>query len=136
MGKVILLDISRLQKDKDDLLTIAIGGNSGVLVLRGFANGKFTCARESGATAETAERFSKDVRYAASAAGQSKGDFKSSWQCEWAIPFAALGIKPEAGKTLPFNLGIHRSEDGVQRYLESPQGEIWQLDPATELKFK
>jgi len=134
--KVILMDINRLQPDGDDEVTIAVGGNQGVLVLRGCPNEKFNCTPQSGATAEAATRLSNGVRYAASFAGQSKGDFKSSWQCEWAIPFNALGIKPDAGKTLPFNLGIHRNEDGGQRYLESPQGEIWQLDQTTELKLK
>jgi len=134
--KVILMDINRLHKDKNDEVTIAIGFTQGAVLLCGFANGKFTCSAEAGAPPENAARLQEEIRYAASCAGQSKDDFKSSWQCEWAIPFAALEYSPLAGKTLPFNLGVRRSEDEVWRFLERPQGEIWQLDPVTQLKFK
>ena len=76
------------------------------------------------------------MRFSAKPYGKTKNDWKSGWRAEWAIPFAALGIKPEAGKRLGFNLGLYRAEDGLWRCLEGTQAENWRLDQAAQLQFK
>ena len=137
---VVLFDIGKLSTGsawgKDDGAELCIAGDAGTFVLRGFAGGTRVSAADAGVPADVAERLGQAARFVAKPYGKTKGDWKSGWRGEWAIPFEALGIKPEAGKKVAFNLGLYRAEDGVWRCLEGTLAENWRLDQAVQLQFK
>jgi hypothetical protein len=137
---VVLFDIGTLSKGgewgKDDGAEICVAGDKGVFVLRGFADGTLKSAADGGVPAEAAARLGKEARFAAKTYGKTKGDWKSGWRGEWALPFEALGLKPETGKKIAFNLGLYRSEDSVWRCLEGTLAENWRLAEAVTLQFK
>ena len=93
---------------KDDAVEIAIAELTGddlgpIVVLRGYADGHWESSPEAGAPPAAVERAREGVRYAA----QVKG--KTIWSCEWAIPFAALGIDPTTrNPRLAFNLSVRK----------------------------
>jgi hypothetical protein len=136
----VLFDIGKLRKGEtwgqDDGAEVCIAGAAGTFVLRGFAGGASACVTDAGVSAEAAAALAKAVRFSAKPYGKTKNDWKSGWRAEWAIPFAALGVKPEAGKRLGFNLGLYRAEDGLWRCLEGTQAENWRLDQAAQLQLK
>ena len=136
----VLFDIDRLGKGgtwgKDDGAEVSIAGDKATFVLRGFAGGTLQSVTDAGASADAAERLAKSVRFAAKPYGKSKGDWKSGWRCEWAIPFEALGLKPVPGLKIAFNLGIYRAEDGIWRCLEGTLAENWRLNQAATLQLK
>ena len=122
---------------KDDGAEIAIAGKApdgkpATFVLRGFAGGVLQSAVDAGAPADAAERLGTAVRFAAKAYGKTRG----GWRGEWAIPFEALGLKPEPGLKVPFNLSVYRGEDGVWRSWEGTLAETWKLDQAGTLQLK
>ena len=83
----------------------------------------------SSASVEATQRLGKGVRFAAKA-------WLAGWRGEWAIPFGALGLKPEPGLKVPFNLAVYRREDEVWRCWEGTLKETWRLDQAGTLQFK
>ncbi len=137
---VVLFDIGKLSKGgrwgQDDGAEVCVAGAGGAFVIRGFADGACACVADGGVSAEAADRLGKAVRFAAKPYGKTKGDWKSGWRGEWAIPFEALGIKPEPGKKVAFNLGLYRAEDGIWRCLEGTKAENWRLDQAAQIQFK
>ena len=137
---VVLFDIGKLSKGgawgKDDGAEICVAGDKGTFVLRGFSEGTCVSVVDAGVSAEAAERLGKAARFAAKPYGKSKGDWKSGWRGEWAIPFEALGVKTKPGMKVAFNLGLYRAEDGVWRCLEGTQAESWRLDQAALLQLK
>lgn len=137
---VVLFDIGKLSKGgrwgRDDAAEICIAGKEGIFVLRGFADGALASVTDAGAPHDAAARLGKAARFTAKPYGKVKGDWKSGWRGEWAIPFAALGITPAPGKTAAFNLSVYRAEDGVWRCLEGTQAETWRIDQAAALRLK
>ncbi len=137
---VVLFDIAKLSTGgtwgKDDGAELCIAGDKAAFVLRGFADGTLRSATDAGASAEAAERLGKAARFTAKPYGKTKGDWKSGWRGEWAIPFEALGLKPAAGMKVAFNLGLYRAEDGVWRCLEGTRAENWRLDQAAVIQLK
>jgi len=137
---VVLFDIGKLKKGgvwgKDDGVEVCLEGSRGVFVVRGFADGTCVSVMDAGVSAEAAANLGKGVRFVAKPYGKTKGDWKSGWRSEWAIPFEALGIKPESGKKIAFNLGLYRAEDDVSRCLEGTNAENWQLKEAAQIQFK
>ncbi len=121
---------------QDDGAEICIAGVQATYVLRGFADGTIQSLTEAGASADATERIGKAVRFVAKPYGRTKGDRKSGWRGEWAVPFDALGLKPVPGLKIAFNLGIFRAEDEVWRYLEGTQAESWRLDQAATLLLR
>lgn len=109
-------------------------GKPTVFVLRGYANGTSESVIVAGAPAEAAEQLGKAARFAAKPFGETRG----GWHGEWAIPFDALGLKPEPGLKVPFNLAVYRAEDDVLRCWEGTlaETETWRLDEAGTLELK
>lgn len=93
---------------KDDAVEIAIAELNGdtlgpIVVLRGYADGKWESSPEAGAPPEIVARAAQGVQYAAFVKD------KTIWSAEWAIPFAALGIDPAtANPRLAFNLSVRK----------------------------
>lgn len=137
---VVLFDIGKLSKGnvwgKDDGMEICVAGDRGTFVLHGFADGTCVSATDAGVSAEAAERLGKAARFVAKPYGKTKGDWKSGWRGEWAIPFEALGLKPTPGMKVAVNLGLYRAEDGVWRCLEGTRAENWRLDQAALIQLK
>ncbi len=138
---VAAFDVAELRDgttwEQDDGAELSLAGKTAdgeptVFVLRGFAGGEMKSVVEAGAPAEAAEQLGQTVRFAARPFGRTRG----GWQGEWAIPFDALGITPEKGLKIPFNLAVYRSEDGVWRCWEGTLAETWQLDQAGTLELR
>ena len=137
---VVLFDIGKLSTGgrwgKDDGAEVCVAGGAGTFVVRGFADGTCVSATDAGVSAEAAAKLGQAVTFAAKHYGKTKGDWKSGWRGEWALPFEALGIKPEPGKKVAFNVGVYRAEDGVWRCLEGTTAENWRLGQAAQIVFK
>ncbi len=121
----------------DDGVEISIAGKTpdgkpATFVLRGFPNGTVQSVTDAGAPAADAQRLRDEVRFAAKRFGKTRG----GWRCEWAIPLKALGLKLQPGLTVPSNLAVYRSEDGVVRCWEGTLAETWRLDQAGTLKLQ
>ena len=136
-----MFELDKLRKGmawgQDDGAEISIAGKTpdgkpATFVVRGFAGGSVQSVTDAGAPATAAERLGKEVRFAAKIYGKDRG----GWRGEWAIPLDALGLKPEPGIKVSFNLGVFRSEDGVSRCWEGTLAENWRLDQAGMLQFK
>ncbi len=110
----------------------ASDGKPAVFVLRGYTNGTCESLTAAGAPAEAAEQLGKAVRFSAKPFGKTRG----GWYGEWAIPFEAIGLKPEQGMKIPFNLTIYRAEDNVWRCWEGTLAETWRLDQAGTLQLQ
>lgn len=111
---------------------VAADGRPVVFVLRGFAGGALQSVADGGASAEVASAMGRAARFA----GRTYGSTRGGWRGEWAIPFEALGLTPAPGLRIPFNVAVHRSEDGVRRYLEGTLGETWRLAEAAVLQLQ
>ena len=133
---VALFDYSKLSKGsvwgKDDGAEICVAGHVGTFVLRGFADGTLQSVTVAGVSAKAAERLGQASRFAAKPYGKTKG----GWRGEWAIPFRALGIKPNPGQKIAFNVGVYRAEDGACPCLEGTTAENWRLDQAAVIQLK
>lgn len=66
---------------------------------------------------------------------KGSGGNPRGWRGEWAIPFAALGMKPDADVTLPFNLSVYNSEFGEWACWEGTLAETWRLEQGGLLQF-
>jgi len=137
----VAFDVSKLRDGtawgQDDGAEVCIAGKTpngkpAVFVIRGFPGGTIQSVTEGGAPAEAAERLGQAVRFTAKRYGKKRG----GWRGEWAIPLDALGLKPQPGSKVPFNLTVYRSEDQVWRCWEGTRAESWRLDEAGTLHFK
>jgi len=137
----VAFDVSKLRDGatwgQDDGAEVAIAGKTpdgkpAVFVLRGFPGGTIQSVTDGGAPADAAERLGRAVRFAAKRYGKKRG----GWRSEWAIPFDALGLKPQPGSKVPFNLTVYRNEDHVWRCWEGTRAESWRLDEAGTLQLK
>ncbi len=120
--------------DKDDGVEICIAGRTtdgkpATFVIRGFAGGSLQSVTDAGPPADAADRLGKAVRFTVS-------KWRHGWRGEWAIPWNALGLRPEPGLKVAFNLGVFRAEDEVRRCWEGTLAENWRLDQAGVLLFK
>lgn len=107
-------------------------GKPVAFVLRGYAGGALQSIADGGAPAAAAAALGKAVRFVGTVYGKSRG----GWRGEWSIPFEALGLKPEAGLKVPFNIFVVRTQDGSRRCLEGTLAETWRLDEAAVLQLK
>jgi len=62
--------------------------------------------------------------------------FGKGWRGEWAIPLAALGLKPAPGLKVGFNMAAFYSEFAEWHCWEGTGAENGRLDPAGTLPFK
>ena len=125
---------------KDDGIEICLEGKAAdgqpaTFVIRGFAGGVVQSATDAGAPAEAAARLGKETRFAVKAVGSGGALFGRGWRGEWAIPFAALGLKPAPGLKVGFNMAAFYSEFGEWHCWEGTQAENWKLDQAGTLLF-
>ena len=124
---------------QDDGIEICISGRtadnrSAVFVIRGFANGASESADVAGALKPEVVRLGKALRFAAAHSKTADGRLKG-WKGEWAIPFDALGFKPEFGLKVPFNMACYSSEFGEWRCWEGTFAENWRIGSAGWIKF-
>ena len=122
---------------QDDGAEIALAGKRAdgrpaTFVLRGYPNGTLQSSTDAGASSADAKKLGQAARFVAKPYGKARG----GWRGEWAIPWQALGLKPEPGMKIPFNLTIYRSQDKVWRCWEGTLGESWQLSEAGTLQLK
>ena len=113
---------------RDDGAEVAIAGKTAdgrpaTFVVRGYPSGASQSVTDAGAPADAASRLGKRARFAAKT-------WSRGWRGEWAIPFDALGLKPEPQLKIPFNLAVYRSDDEVWRCWEGTLAETWRLDQA------
>ncbi len=99
---------------QDDGVEICIAGQTPdgetvTFVIRGYAGGAVQSVTDAGAPDEAAARLGKGVRFAAKLT-KSWGETLKGWHGEWAIPLAALGLKPESGLKVSFNMAAFCSE--------------------------
>ena len=92
---------------QDDAVELAFRDGSRpdafIIVLRGYPSGHFESSDEAGAPADAVRRAAEGVEYAAKAV---RADL---WTCEWRVPWASLGIKPQAGMKIQFNLSVRKT---------------------------
>jgi len=112
---------------KDDAVEIALaeaGDELGpIMVLRGYANGRWQTTDESGAPDDVRRRLTRgDVKYAAHVAS------RALWTAEWRIPFAALGLAPRTrNPRLAFNLSVRNVGDDEWVMLKDSGGYTWDV---------
>lgn len=125
---------------KDDGLEISLAGATpegrpATFVIRGYSGGAVQSAGDAGAASEAAACLGREVRFAAKIVRGRSGSVKD-WRGQWAIPWAALGLKPAAGKQIPFNMAVFCSEFGEWHCWEGTTAESWRLDQGGTLLLK
>ena len=124
----------------DDGVEICIAGTlpdgtPASFIIRGYAGGTVQSATEAGAPTEAAARLGTELRFVAAVTKGASGNPKG-WKGEWAIPFAALGLKPTAELKVAFNLSAFCSEFGEWHCWEGTLAENWRLDQAGTLQLE
>ncbi len=124
---------------EDDGVEICIAGKTpdghpAVFVVRGFVNGTTRSVTDAGAPAAAAESLGEAVRFAVKPIKGSAGKPRG-WRAEWAIPLAALGLKPEGDTTVPFNASVYQSEFDEWHCWEGTSAKTWQEQDAGRLEF-
>jgi hypothetical protein len=114
--------------EKDDGAEIIIqgktpAGRDALLRIRGFAGGTVSCIAGEGASPAMAEALQRGVVFSGKVS-RTKWGAVMGWKGEWAIPFAALGISPEIGHDMPFNIRLFISETGEWRGWEAQMGKL------------
>ncbi|MCX7600165.1 MAG: right-handed parallel beta-helix repeat-containing protein [Armatimonadetes bacterium] len=96
-----------------------------ILILRGYPSGHFESSDEAGAPEEVVKRAAEKVEYAAKVVGSD------CWTCEWGVPWTSLGIKPNAGVKLQFNLSVRKTSPQPLWLMWVGTGACtWQVDRA------
>jgi hypothetical protein len=135
-----MFDINNISKGdkwrKDDGVEISLGGfDKGkpvTYVIRAYVNGTIQSVTDAGATASASERLGKGVRYVSKIMEKPR----KGWSGEWAIPLAAIGLKPDQGRKVAFNMCAYINEYGKWHCWEGTLGETWQVDKAGILLFE
>ncbi|MBM3477420.1 MAG: hypothetical protein FJX75_29470, partial [Armatimonadetes bacterium] len=83
----------------------AVGAKPPIMVLRGFACGAFNSSEEAGAPPDVARKAGENVQFAAKVLSPAR------WTAEMRVPFASLGLNPNADARLPFNLSVRKQGD-------------------------
>jgi len=122
---------------QDDGLEIALVGKTPegkdvTFVVRGYVGGAAQSTGDAGAPSDATQQLGKAIRFSGKVYGKNRG----GWRAECAIPWDALGLKPQPGLKIPFNLSTYRSEDQVWRCWEGTLAEGWRLDQGGTLQLK
>jgi hypothetical protein len=83
----------------------ALGPKAPIMVLRGFACGTFQSSEEAGAPPDVARKAGENVQFAAKVLSPAR------WTAEMRIPFASLGLDPNADARVPLNLSVRKQGD-------------------------
>lgn len=114
----------------DDAVEIALRRGTGpIIVLRGYPSGHFESSAEAGAPSAVVARAATGVEYAATVV--SGGE----WCCEWRIPFAALGIRPDPAVRLDFNISVRKSAQPLWQMWRGTGAHTWDVQNAGVLRF-
>ena len=124
----------------DDGVEISIAGTTpdgkpATFVVRGYANGTVQSVADAGAPVDVVARLGKEVRFAVKTLTARTGKPRG-WQGEWAIPLAAIGLKPTPDQKVAFNIAAFYSEFGEWHCWEGTLAENWRLDEAGTLVLK
>lgn len=96
-------------------------------VVHGFAGGACEGSPEAGAPDAAAKALAGAVRFRATIG-------EDGWQGEWSVPLSALGLST-ADASVPFNLGVFRSESGEWINWVGTRGATWKLDQGGLLRL-
>jgi hypothetical protein len=116
---------------RDDGMELAIqdaGKDGPILDLYGFPDGSFQSVGAAGAPAEAVEKLGKATTYRAVLTDKA-------WTCEWRLPFAALGFRPETKPKILFNVGVCKTDPTSWVIWRATGGPIWKVENAGELVF-
>ncbi len=110
--------------EQDDAAEIRIEGKrpDGTAVtfrIRGFAGGALQCVADQGEASALQESIHFVGKVTKTNWGSAMG-----WKGEWQIPLAALGLKPEPGQTIPFNLRVYITDTKEYRGWEAEMGKL------------
>jgi len=98
-------------------------------VLHGYSSGRLEAVADAGASQSASAKLKTSSSFSATASD-------GSWTASWALPFAALGVKPSPGLKLGFNIGVHRSEGDEWVNLMGTLGPTWDLDGARRIELE
>lgn len=87
--------------------------------IRGFAGGSLQCL----AAEEPAPALHDRIQFVGKVSKTNWGA-AMGWKGEWQIPLAALGLRPEPGQTIPFNLRVYLTETKEYRGWEADMGSL------------
>ena len=111
------------------LSNAALAEKAPILVLRGFANGTFDSSQEAGAPADTARRAGENVLYAATVVDPGR------WAAEMRLPFASLGIDPDAGLRFPLSLSVRKQGQAPWVMWRGTGDCTWHVPEAGRVRF-
>lgn len=116
----------------DDGIEVCLGGKTPdgkatTWVVRGYPNGTLEISDEAGTPAAAHAAARAGIVFQATSS-------EKDWTGVWQLPFALLGIEPKG--TLPFNLGVYRSEDRQWINWIGTQGPTWKLESAGLLRLE
>ncbi|OGV66554.1 MAG: hypothetical protein A3K19_23865 [Lentisphaerae bacterium RIFOXYB12_FULL_65_16] len=94
--------------------------------LYGFPDSRCVSTDAAGAPAAAVAALQKAVTYKAAVGADA-------WTCEWRIPFAALGIKPDAAPKILFNLGVKKTDPDAWVIWRGTGGATYRVENAGEL---
>lgn len=101
-------------------------GKPAIWVVHGFAGGAFELSDEAGVPAAANAAVQAQVAFTATITADR-------WQGVWQLPLKALGVATEG--TVPFNLGVFRSQDRQWINWVGTGGPTWKLENAGGLQW-
>jgi hypothetical protein len=107
----------------------ALAAKAPILVLRGFTSGKFDSSAEAGAPTEMVRQAGENVQCAATVIDAGR------WTVEMRIPFASLGLDPNAGLKVPFNLAVRKQGDDPWVMWRGTGNCTWYVPEAGLIRF-
>jgi hypothetical protein len=142
-ANVTMFDPANISKGtiwgKDDGLEVSIAGKTSkgrpaIFLVRLFADGTVQSLTLAGADEESAKHLEKELRFFTVIKPKQRNG--GGWNCELAIPFDVLGLKPASGMKIAFNMCAFCNEYGKWHCWEGTRGESWNLDQAGILQLQ
>ncbi|OGV62638.1 MAG: hypothetical protein A3K19_08635 [Lentisphaerae bacterium RIFOXYB12_FULL_65_16] len=107
----------------------ALGAKAPTLVLRGFTSGKVSSSDEAGAPPDAVRKAGENVQCAAAVIDAGR------WVVEMRIPFASLGIDPNANLKFPFNLAVRKQGEDPWVMWRGTGNCTWYVPEAGLIRF-